>query len=180
MGGRIGAQKTIENHSNWYENAINFIHLFSGFFDRNVTDFGVREYKRVFRHSGIKTAEGSTRFVIMGSDWVIKFDVIHDDYKLEEFGNNKSEWENYQKAKRAGFGYLFAPMKLYTYNNMIWYVYKRIHCVGTASEGYISDYLTEEETAFLDELTSDLWENNFGFENGYPVIIDWAAEKQSI
>ena len=72
----------------------------------------------------------------------------------------------------------FAEITKYVSKNGItFYIMPRINKVGESKISVLFDYLRENDASayyFINEYFEDIHENNFGFKNGHPVIIDYA------
>lgn len=126
-------------------------------------------------HKGVRVECGLTRAALVYTDFVIKFDRKDaGDETLHTFGTCETEYNFYKKAEQEGFAYLFAESTKFSYKGTNYYIMPRIHGIDTARDE-IEEYLTEEETDFLYDNLFDLHSGNFGFREGYPCIIDYAA-----
>ena len=114
---------------------------------------------------------GSARVAFITSDYVIKF-----DYCLEMtkgIGGCEEEVKFYQFAKEHGYGYLFAEITPIDFQGYHFYIMPRIKGVGRY-KCYIQDFLDENDRDFVNEYLYDMHEDNYGWKNNYPVIIDYA------
>ena len=119
---------------------------------------------------------GISRWALITSDYVIKMDYGAN----QTFGCCQDEYKTYQEAKKQGMAYLFAEITPYEYNGYVFYIMPRIYGVDSAhSHGYdVTEWLTYDEIDYLDDMgLYDLHRGNYGWKNGYPVIIDYAARE---
>lgn len=120
----------------------------------------------------IKTKHGSTRIALICDDFVIKFN--YDGWGSGSFGNGASEVRMYRKAVKDGFGYLFAPIvpvrKGY---DRTFYIMPKIHDVGKCDEN-AEAFLDKKECKYITHNVGDTHNENYGWENGHIVLIDYA------
>lgn len=121
-------------------------------------------------HRAVQFTSGYTRCVLITSDYVIKIDYRTDS----QFGNCETELNMYERAIKDGFDYLFAKIERYTYNNHDYYIMPRIKGIEKYEDD-VYEYLNCQENAYLYEMVEDLHNGNYGWKNGYPVIIDYAC-----
>lgn len=121
-------------------------------------------------HRAVQFTSGYTRCVLITSDYVIKIDYRTDS----QFGNCETELNMYERAIKDGFSYLFAKIERYTYNNHDYYIMPRIKGIDKYEDD-VYEYLNCEENNYLYEMVEDLHSGNYGWKNGYPVIIDYAC-----
>lgn len=120
----------------------------------------------------VMVAAGLTRIVFISSDYVVKV-----DYGCENiwFGGCENEVSVYEKAKKDGYDYLFAPITRYEYGGQNWYIMPRIGGIGRYEYNAFS-FLTWEECEWVEAHIGDLHEYNYGWRNNRPVIFDYAME----
>ena len=126
------------------------------------------------RSRRVIVAHGVSRIALITSDYVIKFD--YDSEEVERVGGNESEEKFYAFAKKYGFSHLFAETTSYAYGNKIFYIMPRINNIGK----YESDvywFLNTEDRDFVRDYLYDMHNFNYGWKDGYPVIIDYACNK---
>ena len=116
---------------------------------------------------------GLTRIALITSDYVIKFD--YDQYEVKHFGGCKSEVDFYNFAKRKGYAHLFAKITPVIVNGCTYYIMPRINGIGRHENHYVQEYLDCDDADFVDEYLNDMHDQNYGWKNGYPVIIDYAC-----
>ena len=123
----------------------------------------------------VKVAHGLTRVALITSDYVVKID-CGSYYNLNQFGSCANEFDIYAQAVEAGFEYLFAKPTAVEYNGMSFCVMPRIH--GIERKEYDADwYLTPEESDWVCDRVFDMHNGNYGWKDGHPVLIDYAANR---
>jgi len=134
--------------------------------DNAITEFN---YKN---ETQIELKYGSTRIALICNDFVIKFN--YNGWGSGRFGNGASEVRMYRKAVKDGFGYLFAPIvpvrKGY---NRTFYIMPKIHDIGKCDEN-AEEFLNGEEYDYIDSNIGDTHYENYGWEDGHIVLIDYA------
>jgi hypothetical protein len=115
----------------------------------------------------VKFAFGVSRYALITSDYVIKFDRKGGRWA----GDCAGEYKKYQQAVKDGFAYLFAASTKVTYNHRNFYIMPRIKGVGS---GKYWENLTFEEKRYIACVTSDMHNGNFGHYHKKPVIVDYA------
>lgn len=123
-------------------------------------------------HRNVQIASGSTRVVMITSDYVIKVD--YDGWGKGAWGSCADEVRMYRKAKHDGFAHLFAKVtpvrKGY---NRTFYIMPRIG--GIAKKPYDADeYVDGDDYIYLYENVGDLHNHNYGWKDGHIVMIDYA------
>lgn len=119
---------------------------------------------------------GSSRFVLVGKNFVIKWD--YDEEVLDEIGGCEDELKLYKEVRHTTYNYLFAPcMKIKVYERYF-YIMPRIENIGKRAHGNktIENFLTMDELLFLQSKVGDLHGENWGLKNNKPVIIDYACK----
>ena len=117
---------------------------------------------------------GSTRFAFIISDYVLKV-----DYKaIKAYGNSETELKAWDFICKHGMEEYFAEITKYTSKSGItFYIMPRIKHVGEYDEDWFFEALYETDIVaygFIQDNFCDFHENNFGFKNGHPVMIDYA------
>ena len=115
----------------------------------------------------VKFAFGVSRIALITSDYVIKFDRKGGRWA----GDCAGEYKKYQQAVKDGFAYLFAASTKVTYKHRNFYIMPRINGIGS---GKYWENLTFEEEYYIDSVTSDMHNGNFGYYHKKPVIVDYA------
>lgn len=123
-------------------------------------------------HRNVQIASGSTRVVMITSDYVIKVD--YDGWGKGRWGSCADEVRMYRKAKHDGFAHLFAKVtpvrKGY---NRTFYIMPRIG--GIAKKPCDADeYVDGDDYDYLYENVGDLHNQNYGWKDGHIVMIDYA------
>lgn len=113
---------------------------------------------------------GATRFVIIGSNFVIKIDKKSDEYFIPKYGNNQSEFAFFKKYSSV---LPLCPCKMIYKNGRSYLIMPKCKKVGKLLLEKCFD-----SNDFLDYNLSDVHEDNIGLLNKMPVIIDYAANKE--
>lgn len=121
-------------------------------------------------HCHSKLDFGATRFVIIGSNFVIKIDKKSDEYFIPKYGNNQSEFAFFKKYSSV---LPLCPCKMIYKNGRSYLIMPKCKKVGKLLLENCFD-----SNDFLDYNLSDVHENNIGLLNKTPVIIDYAANKE--
>ena len=121
-------------------------------------------------HCHAKLDFGATRYVIVGSNFVIKIDKKSDEYFIPKYGNNQSE---YAFFKKYSANLPLCPCQMIYKNDHSYLVMPKCKKVGKLRfENYF------DSNVFLDYNLFDVHESNIGLLNKTPVIIDYAANKE--
>ena len=121
-------------------------------------------------HCHSKLDFGATRYVIVGSNFVIKIDKKSDEYFIPKYGNNQSEYAFFKKYSTV---LPLCPCQIISKNNHSYLIMPKCKKVGKLR---LENYFDSED--FLDYNLSDVHESNIGLLNKTPVIIDYAANKE--
>ena len=125
-------------------------------------------------HRNVKVASGVTRVALITSDYVIKFNYGN---RLRDFGGCGNEVRLYKQAEKDGYAYLLAKITAKVYDYKTYYIMPLIRGIGKYEETDVWTFLKPDECDWLHAHgVFDLHEYNYGFKNGYPVIIDYAAQ----
>ncbi len=118
---------------------------------------------------------GSSRMVIVGKDFVIKWD--YDEKVINEIGGCEEEFQTYIKSLSTGYSHLLAPIYRFSYRNKKFYIMPRVHNIGLREHGYkkLKECVTLNEWKWLINNIGDIHSYNWGIENNYPVMIDYAC-----
>ena len=135
-------------------------------------EWAIRDYNRAHKRKVI-CASGMTRIALITSDYVIKFD--YNEGGAQRFGGCENEVEFYKYAKDNGYGDLFAAITRIMVGGRFCYVMPRINGIGRYEDRYVQEFLDCDDADFVDEHLQDLHDQNYGWKNGYPVIIDYAC-----
>lgn len=121
-------------------------------------------------HCHAKLDFGATRFVIVGSNFVIKIDKKSAKYSTTKYGNNQSEFAFFKKYSSV---LPLCPCQMIYKNNHSYLVMPKCKKVGKLR---LENYFDSND--FLDYDLYDIHEDNVGLLNKTPVIIDYAANKE--
>ena len=121
-------------------------------------------------HCHSKLDYGATRYVIVGSNFVIKIDKKSDEYFIPKYGNNQSEFAFF---KRYSSVLPLCPCQIIYKNNHSYLIMPKCKKVGKLR---LENYFDSDD--FLDYNLSDVHDDNIGLLNKTPVIIDYAANKE--
>lgn len=119
-------------------------------------------------------ANGCSRVAFITSDYVVKMD--YDPYEVERVGGGESEEIFYAFAKERGFSHLFAETLSYAYHGKVFYIMPRIGGIGKYEDD-IYWYLNSEDRDFVEDYLYDMHNLNYGWKDGYPIIVDYACNK---
>ena len=121
-------------------------------------------------HCHAKLDFGATRFVIVGSNFVIKIDKKSAKYCTTKYGNNQSEFAFFKKYSTV---LPLCPCQMIHKNDHSYLIMPKCKKVRKLRfENYF------DSNDFLDYNLSDVHEDNIGLLNKTPVIIDYAANKE--
>ena len=121
-------------------------------------------------HCHAKLDFGATRYVIVGSNFVIKIDKKSDEYFIPKYGNNQSEFAFFKKYSSV---LPLCPCQMIHKNDRSYLIMPKCKKVGKLR---LENYFDSDD--FLDYNLSDVHEDNIGLLNKTPVIIDYAANKE--
>ena len=121
-------------------------------------------------HCHAKLDFGATRFVIVGSNFVIKIDKKSAKYCTTKYGNNQSEFAFFKKYRSV---LPLCPCQMIYKDNHSYLIMPKCKKVGKLRFGNCFD-----SNDFLDYNLFDVHEDNIGLLNKMPVIIDYAANKE--
>ena len=121
-------------------------------------------------HCHAKLDFGATRFVIVGSNFVIKIDKKSAKYCTTKYGNNQSEFAFFKKYSTV---LPLCPCQMIYKNDRSYLIMPKCKKVGKLRfENYF------DSNDFLGYNLFDVHEGNIGLLNKTPVIIDYAANKE--
>lgn len=141
-------------------------------FERAVQLFNMHYHRHVIVDHGL------TRVVFITSDYAIKMNYGMDSCM---YGGCEEEVEMYERAKKDGFGYLFAAIERIECNGYVAYVMPRIKNIpedwdeDASYYRHIERYISDEEYEYLCAHVRDVHWRNFGLRGGRPVIVDYAC-----
>lgn len=126
-------------------------------------------------HRRVRVAHGLTRVVLITSDYVVKID-CGTQYHIHTFGGCANEFDIYAQAEVDGFEYLFAKPTAIEYKGRRFCVMPRIRGIGRG-EGDADGYMDTDESDWVCERVFDMHSKNYGWKDGHPVLIDYAANR---
>lgn len=135
--------------------------------------------EKTFLHTGkhASVEVGSSRIVVVGKDFVIKWD--YDKNVIQDIGGCEDEFIMYKKSLSSGYSYLLAPVFRITYRNRYFYIMPRVHNIGrfAHTNKSLTDFLNQNEITWIKNNIGDLHSWNWGLslENNKPIIIDYAC-----
>lgn len=150
--------------------AENFLHEIYPYLQRKYTPSAIKTAVEQFNKDKgrkVQLAYGVSRFALITSDYVIKFDRRGGDWA----GNCAGEYKKYQQAVKDGYAYLFAASTKVIYHRRNFYIMPRVNGIGS---GKYWENLTYEEESYIHSVTSDMHRGNFGHYHRKPVIVDYA------
>lgn len=125
----------------------------------------------------LTTAHGVSRFAIIRSDYVIKFDMIPTGaFKDGRAGNCRSEEAVYARAVADGMEHLLAKTTVLELEEHTVAVMPRINGIND-DDRWWGDHCTREEYWWLDENVGDLHEGNVGYRHGKVCVVDYAWDE---
>lgn len=151
--------------------------LFSGCVDLSDFEFAVECYNDTHSRK-LTTSHGVSRFAIIRSDYVIKFDMApRGGFEDGRAGNCKSEEAVYARAVADGMAHLLAKTTVVEMEGHTISIMPKVNHVGD-DDRYYGDYCTQEEYDWLWENINDLHEGNLGYRNGKVCVIDYAWDAE--
>lgn len=125
-------------------------------------------------HRNVKVKNGITRIALISADYVIKFNY---GKFTGVYGGCRDEVRLYKQAEKDGYDYLFAKVTVKVYDHKTYYIMPLIRGIGKYEDTEATDFLKDDEVRWiLSHHLFDLHEYNYGWCNGRPVIIDYAAQ----
>lgn len=133
----------------------------------------IQNWKNFNRRRNVQISGGYSRIVFITSDYVIKID--RPDRRDNTFGTCETELELYNRVKDTQWGYLFAEITKFEYEDMTFYIMPRIKGIYWRP-GDAEEYMTpeEREVIWLYRIY-DRHNGNYGWKNNHIVFIDYAA-----
>jgi len=134
---------------------------------------GVNNWEYYHKRRHVEISSGYSRIVLITSDYVIKID--KPNRRDNFFGTCETELKLYNQVKDTQWGYLFAEITKFQYEDMTFYIMPRIKGVYR-KEGDAEEYMTpeEREVIWLYQIY-DRHNGNYGWKNHHIVFIDYAA-----
>ena len=165
--------------SDYVTRATKFAHVLANLFEgcSDLSDFqsAVLAYNKCHARP-LVYAHGVSRFVIVRSDYVIKFNMVPTGpWKDGRAGTNDTELAVYRKAEREGYAHLLAKTTVKNINGWQIAIMPKIDKIDCGSR-YWRDYCTCDEEDWLEDNIRDLHEANVGYRNGKVCVIDYAWE----
>ena len=161
--------------ANYVIRATHFIEEFFPYFVKFEIAYAVALYNEK-RHRNVIYKHGSTRRVLIISDYVIKWD--YNPEGVRTFGGCEDEVRVYEQAKKDGYEYLFAPITRIVIKGYRFYIMPRIDTLAEESAYYCINEVIDDDAWFYisDELQiSDIHDENWGWMDGEPILIDYAC-----
>lgn len=107
--------------------------------------------------------DGSTRNVVLCSDYCIKIDKVRCSY----FETSKDEYDFFLHHKDDSYGQFLCPISKVVINGYTFYIMPRVRGVGYTSAKRFPQFIRED--------MCDLHSMNIGVFHRQPIIIDYAA-----
>ena len=126
-------------------------------------------------HRKVFCAYGMVRVAFVTADYVVKFD--YSPNRSNVYGGCADEEKFYKFAQEQGFESLLAEITHVRYNGRDFYIMPRIGGIGKCSGCYAEEFLQGEELDFVNDYLEDLHDENYGWKNHRPVIIDYAMNR---
>lgn len=120
----------------------------------------------------VQVCNGCARIALITSDYVVKFD--YDEDEVQRIGGCEDEVNFYGFVKKNHMEHLFAEITPVSYMGHKFYIMPRISGIGRYEDTHVEDFLNDEDSIFVDSYLSDTHSENYGWKNGYPVIVDYA------
>lgn len=151
--------------------------LFAGCTDLTDFEYAVEWYNA--HHSRkLTTSHGVSRFAVIRSDYVIKFDMDPScGFEDGRAGNCKSEEAVYARAVMDHMEHLLAKTTVMEIEGHTVSIMPKVNHVGD-EDRYYGNYCTPEELDWLRENVNDLHEGNLGYRNGKVCVIDYAWDAE--
>lgn len=157
----------------YVERANEFLMRFYPFLAKNKfsVEDAITEWNLVFSDD-MGYAYGTQRECILGKGYVIKI----DKNCTNEFGDCEDEFRLYKTIESDKYSYLFAEITRVVIKHHKFYIMPRIDVLAMeVDEWNIFDYISLDEQEYITNLgINDLHDENWGYLNGYPIIIDYA------
>ena len=133
---------------------------------------------RIFNHAksrNVQVRNGCARIALITSDYVIKFD--YDEDEVRRIGGCEDEVYFYGFVKKNHMEHLFAEITPVSYMGHKFYIMPRISGIGRYEDMHVEYFLNFEDSDFVHSYLSDMHSGNYGWKNGYPVIVDYALNE---
>lgn len=163
--------------SDYITRAANFMESFYPYLYKYEIEKAV-SYFNSDKHRKVIYKHGAVRRVLITSDYVVKWD--YDIKNSKCFGGCAQEYKRYIELKDSDYGYLFAEITPIKVRNRMFYVMPRIDYLGTDVGQDIYEALSYDEYEFIcDACIGDVHDENWGYLDGEPLIIDYACGFES-
>lgn len=133
----------------------------------------IRRFNTI-NHRRVIVSSGLSRIALITSDYVVKWDYT----KNTCYGSCETEYQLYNEHKNDSFSYLLAPVHRYTTHGKNFYIMPRVTKLAERIDEdlEIERYLGVDEYAYIfgDLKLRDVHSGNWGFNNGNPIIFDYA------
>lgn len=141
------------------------------------TDAIIEAIDKTFFHTGknVKFEYGAVRFVLIGKDFVIKWD--YNAECAEGIGGCEDELRVYRQNMSSGYAHLLAPCSRVYWHGRYFYIMPRIDNIGKKAHHYkeIQCFVSAAEFHWLRNNIGDLHSWNWGIKDGHAVVIDYAC-----
>ena len=161
---------------NYVERAKDFVEQIFPYINECRHPWDTRQHVLIFNADftrNVQVRSGLSRIALITSDYVVKYD--YDPEEVESIGGCQNECDLYEWAKTEGFGYLFAEITPFRYENRTFYIMPRIRGIGSGRY-YAEHYMNDKEKDFCRRYrVTDLHTDNYGFRKGKVCVIDYAC-----
>lgn len=121
-------------------------------------------------HTNIIVSSGASRYALIYSDYVIKFDY---GSAKEWAGGCEDEYQKYTEIiSKSEYSYLFAEVTKIKIGRKPIYIMPRVNNVGKSYQYW--GKLSFAEQRFIHDVTADMHKGNYGSYKRKPKIIDYA------
>lgn len=150
--------------------------LFAGCSTVDDFEFAVECYNDTHTRK-LTTAHGVSRFVVIRSDYVIKFDMVPQGrWSDGSAGCIASEERVYARAVADNMAHLLAKLTVGEAYGRKYAIMFRI-CGVDDGWRWWADHCTREEAYWLEDNVGDLHEGNVGYRHGKVCVIDYAWDE---
>ena len=153
--------------------------LFAGCVDLSDFEYAVECYNDTHSRK-LRTAHGVSRFTVIRSDYVIKFDMKPTgSFSNGRAGNCHSEEAVYARAVADGMEHLLAKTTVMQIKDHTIAIMPKVNGVGDYDRCWW-DHCTQEEYRWLEENVNDLHDGNLGYRRGKVCVIDYAWDAEGV
>lgn len=165
----IRAQKLIKKFFPYFFECIGY-----GTITINKVEKAVTRFNESHRAYNVQVANGSSRIVLLCSDYAIKM-----DYDGAPFGGCEDEIAIYKKACEYGVEEAFAPISRFSVEGYDFYIMPKVKIAANFGYGhpYLGEVLSEEEVDFINSFVTDTHEYNYGKLHNRWVMVDYACKR---